>query len=103
MLANHIESVAGESQRADISATFFQPFLTYITSTKTTFALNTESTYDWEAEQWTVPINLAVKQLLKVHGQILQVGAAVRYWADAPESGPDGWGFRLNLVFVFPR
>ena len=43
-LANHFESVAGESQRADISATFLQPFVTYITSNQTTFAVNTEST-----------------------------------------------------------
>lgn len=40
-LVNHIESFAGYDDRADISATFIQPFLTYITKTKTTFALNT--------------------------------------------------------------
>ena len=63
-LGNHIESFGGESVRADISATFFQPFLTYVTSTRTTIALNTESTYDWENEQWSVPINLNVSQML---------------------------------------
>jgi hypothetical protein len=56
-LVNHLESFAGEDDRADVSATFIQPFLTYITKTKTTFALNTESTYDWENSQWSLPIN----------------------------------------------
>ena len=50
-LVNHIESFAGEDDRADISATFIQPFISYITKTKTTFGLNIESTYDWEGEQ----------------------------------------------------
>jgi hypothetical protein len=102
-LANHIESFAGESQRADISATFLQPFLTYVTSKQTTFAVNTESTYDWDNEQWSVPINLTAAQLLKAGDQLFQIGGGVRYWVDAPDSGPDGWGFRLQLTLLFPK
>jgi len=90
-LVNHIESFAGEDHRADISASFVQPFVSYITKTKTTIGLNTESTYDWESEQWSVPINLTVNQLLKVGPQIIQVGGGVRYWAESPENGPEGW------------
>jgi hypothetical protein len=102
-LANHIESFAGDGDRADVSATFLQPFLTYITSTQTTFAINTESTYDWETEQWSVPLNLSVSQLLKLGDQLVQVGGGMRYWLDSPSGGPDGWGLRMNLVLVFPR
>ncbi|MEO1078575.1 MAG: transporter [Pseudomonadota bacterium] len=102
-LTNHIESFAGESGRADISATFLQPFLTYITPAKTTFALNTESTYDWEAQEWSVPINFTVSQLLQMRGQIVSVGAGVRYWATSPDSAADGWGVRLIFTLVYPR
>ncbi|WP_449287064.1 transporter [Marinobacter sp. PE14] len=102
LLANHIESYAGNSSRTDVSATFVQPFMSYITETKTTLGLNTESTYDWEAEQWSVPVNFTVNQLLKVGDQLLQVGGGVRYWADAPETGPDGWGLRLQITFLYP-
>ncbi len=102
-LANHIESFAGDADRADVSATFLQPFLTYITKTKTTIALNTESTYDWESEQWSVPINLTVNQLLKFGSQIIQVGVGARYWIDSPDNGPEGWGARIVLTFLFPK
>ncbi|MEE4110931.1 MAG: transporter [Halieaceae bacterium] len=102
-LANHIESFAGDSDRADISASFVQPFVTYITPGKTTIAFNTESTYDWEAEQWSVPLNFNVLQLLKAGNQLMQVGGGFRYWVDGPDNGPEGWGFRLILTFVFPR
>jgi hypothetical protein len=103
VLANHIESFAGDDDRADVSATFIQPFLAYITKTKTTIGLNTESTYDWESEEWSVPINLTVNQLLKVGKLPLQIGGGVRYWADSPDNGPDGWGARIQLTFLFPK
>jgi hypothetical protein len=38
MLANHLWSVAGESSRAYVNATFPQPFVTYTTKTFTTLA-----------------------------------------------------------------
>jgi hypothetical protein len=102
-LGNHIQSFAGNHDRADISATFMQPFLAYITSTKTTIGLNTESTYDWESRQWSVPINFTVMQLLKLGDHIIQVGGGVRYWADAPAGAAEDWGFRMQLTFLFPK
>jgi len=102
-LANHIESFAGDSGRQDISATFLQPFLTYITDTQTTIALNTESTYHWRNGDWTVPVNLVVNQLMAFGDQVVQVGAGVRYWAEAPGSGPADWGLRINFILVYPR
>ena len=103
ILANHIWSAAGNDQRADISSTFLQPFLSYITKTRTTFSINTESTYDWKGKQWSVPINAGVSQLLKVGDQPVSIGAGLRYWADSPDSGPKGWGFRASVTFLFPK
>lgn len=102
-LANHIWSVAGDDDRNDISATFLQPFLSYTTKGFTTFGINTESTYDWESEQWSVPVNLTVTQLLKVGNQPLTIQAGARYWADSPDGGPEGWGARIALTFLFPK
>ncbi|MGD9783030.1 MAG: transporter [Kiritimatiellia bacterium] len=103
-LVNHVWSVEGEEDRADVNATFLQPFASYIVSkTKTTFGLNAESTYDWEAEAWSVPINLTVAQLLKIGPQIFQVSVGARYWAESPEGGPEDFGFRAQLTFLFPK
>jgi hypothetical protein len=49
LLFNHIWSYAGEDDRAYVSSTFLQPFISYTTKTKTTFGVNTESTYDWHS------------------------------------------------------
>ena len=103
VLGNHIWSVAGDDKRDDISATFVQPFLGYTTRTFTTFMINTESTYDWKNKAWTVPINLTATQMLRIGGQPLTLQAGARYWADSPQGGPEGWGFRIAVTFLFPK
>jgi hypothetical protein len=102
-LANHIWSFAGDNNRADVNSTFLQPFLSYTTKDAWTFTLNSESTYDWKAHQWSAPINALVSKVTKVGGQLISVGAGVRYWGEAPESGPEGWGARVVLTLLFPK
>lgn len=102
-LANHVWSVAGDDDRDDISSTFLQPFLAYTTPRQTTWGINTESSYDWEDEEWSVPVNLTVSQLFKVGNQPMSLQLGARYWADTPEAGPEGWGIRLTYTLVFPR
>jgi hypothetical protein len=103
LLANHIWAAGGNSSRNNVSATFLQPFVSYTTKTQTTFSANTESTYDWKNEQWQVPLNAAVAQLFRIGTQMLQFQVAGRYWAEAPDSGPEGWGLRLQLTLLFPK
>jgi hypothetical protein len=102
ILANHVWSFAGNDKREDVSSTFMQPFLSYTTRTATTFQLNTESTYDWEKSQWTVPINVGVAQLLKLGPQPIQLQLGYRYYAERPLGGPN-WGIRFTVTFLFPK
>ncbi len=103
MLANQVWSFAGESDRSGISSTFLQPFLAFNTKTATTLTLQTESTYDWRDEEWSVPINVILSQIVKVGPQLIQLRAGVRYWADSAPLGPEGWGGKLVVVFLFPK
>jgi hypothetical protein len=100
-LFNHIWSYAGESSRDYVSATFLQPFISYTTKTKTTFGVNTESTYDWRAEQWTVPINVSVSQLVKIGKMPVQFALGAKVYADGPSGAPD-WGIRFVVTPLFP-
>lgn len=103
MLANHIWSFAGDSDRSDINSTFLQPFVSYTTKDAWTFTLNTESAYNWEAHQWSVPINVQVSKLVVIDKQPISLFAGVRYWAVSPDSGPDGFGFRTGISLLFPK
>ncbi len=102
MLFNHLWSYAGDDARDDANATFLQPFVSYITPTKTTFSVNLESTYDWEHSQWNVPANFVVSQLLKVGNHPVQVFVGGRYYLDAPDGGPE-WGIRAGITLLFPN
>jgi hypothetical protein len=102
MLANHIWSFAGEDERADVSATFLQPFVAHTWPFGFTLTANTETTYDWAAEEWTVPLNLLATQVLRVRGQPISLQLGGRYYADTPPGGPD-WGVRAAITFLFPR
>ena len=102
-LGNHIWSVAGDSDRNDINATFLQPFVSYITRTKTTIGLVAESTYDWESDQWSIPLIAQAAQLFKIGPQILQLSVGAKYWVESPDNGPEDWGFRVQLTFLFPK
>jgi hypothetical protein len=101
-LANHVWSFAGESGRAEVNATYLQPFLCYTTKKATTFTLNSESTYDWQGNQWTVPLNLMVQQVVKIGRQPVALAVGGRYYADKPADGPE-WGLRFAVIFLFPK
>jgi hypothetical protein len=101
VLANKLWSFAGSGHRSNVNTAFLQPFLSYTTSTHTTFGINTESTYDWMSEQWTVPVNLTASQLLKLMGLPIQLTVGGRYYAEAPPGGPD-WGLRFVVTLLFP-
>ncbi|MCP3964171.1 MAG: transporter [bacterium] len=103
VLANHIESVAGSDRRQDVSASFFQPFLSRTTPKLWTYGVNVEATYNWKSEQWSVPLNLTATKLTKWEKQLVSVGGGVRYWVETPDSGPEGVGVRLLLTFLFPK
>jgi hypothetical protein len=102
ILANHIWSFAGASDRADVSNTFLQPFLAYSLPSRTTFTLNSESTYDWEGEQWTVPFNAMVGQLVRIGKLPVQFQVGARYYAETPRHGPN-WGLRFATILVLPK
>ena len=86
-----------------INTTFIQPFVSYTTPDAWTFALNTESTYDWNNEQWSVPINATIAKLVTLGSQPISITGGARYWAESPDAGPEGWGYRLVVTFLFPK
>ena len=101
-LANHIWDFAGDDDRASVNATFIQPFLSYTTPQATSFTLNLESAYDWQREQWNVPVNFLVSQVVKIGGHPMQVFGGVRYYLEKPDGGPE-WGLRFGVTFLFPK
>jgi len=103
MLANHIWSFAGDGDRPDISNTFLQPFAAYTWPSAWTVSVQSESNYNWKTEKWSVPLNVAVSKLVRWGKLPVSLQAGVGYWVESPDTGPEGFRFRLQANFVLPK
>lgn len=103
ILANHIWSFAnaGSGHRPDVDQTFLQPFLAYTWKNSTTLTLDSESTYNWVSEEWTVPFNLVVSRIYQLGHQPVSLAVGGRWYPETPLEGPD-WGLRGVVTFLFP-
>jgi hypothetical protein len=101
-LANHVWHVESDPD-VPISNTFVQPFAAYSTPSAWTYTVSSESTYDWYAEEWSVPMNASVSKLIPVAGVPINWQAGVGHWITSPDGGAEGWRFRLQAQIVIPK
>lgn len=99
-LVNHIWSVAGADDRADVSSTFLQPFIAKNFSGGYALALNTEFTQNWEADGSSGFIHLVGSKVFTLGSQMTQifVGPRIPYG----NANTSEWGFRAGFVLLFP-
>jgi hypothetical protein len=102
-LFNHLWSVGGDKDRADVNQSFLQPFFSYTSPDAVTLTASAEAVFDWEREAWTVPVNVTAARLVEIGSQPVSLQAGVRYWAESPDGGPEGFGFRFGATLLFPK
>ena len=103
VLYNHVWRVSGGEGRPKVNFDFIQPFLSYGTKDGWTFSVNTESTYDWTRETWSVPVHFDIKKVVRFGTQPMQFSGGLRCWATSPTGGPEGCGFRFVATALFPK
>ena len=99
-LINHIWSYAGSGN--DISATFFQPFFTYATPAGVSYTIASENTQSWLNNIFGGFIGAYYAKVTKLGKQMMQVGGGPKVYYGNNPLNPD-WGFRLNLILLFPK
>ena len=103
-LANHIWSFAGDEDRADVSQTFIQPFVSIVTPKGMTLTLSSETTANWKApegDQWTIPLILQGSKVVRLGKRPVNVGIGGGPYLDAPQDQPD-WRLRILFVLLYP-
>ncbi|SEI87785.1 hypothetical protein SAMN05192553_101661 [Cyclobacterium xiamenense] len=100
-LINHLWSVAGDVDRSDINATFFQPFIAQNFPGGKALTLNTEVTRNWGAGSTSGTINFVGSQVFTIGSQASQlaVGPRIHYG----DGNTASWGFRAAFVLLFPK
>ena len=102
-LANHIWSFDGQDDRSDISNTFIQPFVAYTWPNAWTASAQSETTYNWKTEKWSIPLNVAASKLVRFGKLPVSLQASLGYWLETPDSGPEGVRYRLQANIVLPK
>jgi len=64
--------------------------------------VDSESTYDWLSEEWTISFNNTYSQVFKIGKIPVQIGLALQYYAQSPVPGQQ-WGFRVNITPMLPE
>ncbi|MGJ5642157.1 hypothetical protein [Formosa sp. S-31] len=100
-LINHVWSVAGDSDRSDVSSTFIQPFIARNFAGGYALALNTEFTQNWEADASSGAINIVGSKVITIGSQMAQLLLGPRILYGGGTTGD--WGIRGGLVLLFPK
>ena len=100
--ADHLWSIAGPRDRADVSATEIQPFFAWHIGGGRTISTNLDLSYDWKADQWEVPLSLSFSKVTKIGKQAVSLSLGGKYWAETPRDGSK-WGLKAGVVLLFPQ
>jgi hypothetical protein len=105
-LVNNIWSFGG-NDRTRYNTMTFQPFINYNFphSPGTYLSFSPIVTANWEAKSgdvWTVPLGLAIGQVLPVWGQPINAQLGAYYTVIRPDIGPE-WQIRFQVALLFPK
>ena len=103
LLAYQTWNVGGSPVAGTANNTFWQPFVSYVTSNAWTFTINTQSTFNWDSRRAQNPVNFTVSKLSKIGEVPVSYSIGARYFATSVPGGPTGWGVRAGLTFLFPN
>lgn len=99
-LVNHVWSVAGSDDRADINNSFFQPFLAKNFPGGYAVNINTELTQNWDADATSGTINIGGSKVIVLGKQRAQIAAGPRI--PYGNGNNSDWGFRAQFTLLFP-
>lgn len=102
-LVQHVWSFAGASDRADVSVTTVQPFLTYLMSDGWAATSSSESTYNWKAgtgNEWTVPLTAGISKVVRFGGEFVNLGLAYVNYLERPDYTTKS-EVRLSATYVW--
>jgi hypothetical protein len=105
MLARHLGSFAGDSDRKNINQSLFEPFVNYNLPNGWYLISDIIMTANWDLDSsdiWTVPIGGGVGKLFKIGNQAINARTEAYYNVSKPDNAPD-WQWGFTVQFLFPK
>lgn len=102
-LFNQIWSVAGSSDRADISQMFLNPFLTYNWKSGAGITAAVEYTQNWKASNANIFFIPMFSGLTSFGKQKVSLSIGPRFNISAPDAVKSRFGLRAGATLLFPK
>jgi hypothetical protein len=105
LIARHLWSFAGKSDRNNVNQSLFEPFLNYNLPNRWYVLTDMIITANWDApssQRWTVPLGGGVGKLFNIGKQTINVRTEAYYNVEKPDGGPE-WQWGFTVQFLFPR
>jgi len=102
-LVNQLWSVAGDENRSDVNQMFLQPFFSKSWKSGASATLNSEITFNWEANATIAYLNPIVSGITKFGKQTASISLGPRIPLTGPENSMANWGLRAVITLVFPK
>jgi hypothetical protein len=100
-LMNQIWSVAGSSDRTNVSQLFVQPFFTYNWKSGAGIGVVGSITQNWETQKNATTITVPFSGITKFGKQIIQLAVGPQFPVSGTPLADFGW--RAQLTLIFPK
>lgn len=104
LLARHLWSFEGASDRADVNQTLIQPFINYNLDNGWYLLTDPIVLGNWSGgdSEWTVPVGGGVGRIFKIGNQPMNMRLRSYYNVAAPDGAPD-WSINFSVAWLFPK
>jgi hypothetical protein len=99
LFPSHQWDVSGWSDK-NFSASQLQIFLISLPGGGWSVGTTPILSYDWEAEDWTIPLNLTVGKTIKVGSLPLKLALELNYYVEQPDAFGPEWMVSFNITPV---
>ncbi len=96
---NHQWDVAGWGD-GSVNLTTIQLFGTLLPGGGWSVGTAPIMTYNWDSEDWTIPLNLSIGKTVILNGKPWKLGAEINYYLDKPDAFGAEWMVGINITPV---
>ena len=96
---SHQWDIGGSGDKR-INLTTIQPIFTYLPGGGWNVGTGPSITYDWEAEQWTVPLQVNFGKTVVMGGRPWKLSAEINYYVEKADTFAAEWMLSLNVTPV---
>jgi hypothetical protein len=96
-------STGGSAAYGTQNNLYGQPFIAYTTKTAWTYSANMQALYNYDTGRTSNPLYVGVSKLEVFDKQPVQFSLGATYYLSSTPEGPQGWGARATLTFIFSK